>query len=247
MLTGPITKRKVAPARMRRGDHCPISGFPVSSLFAELRHLQGLEALDRHARKWHTRYRIVSGAFKPHGLLKGIVNKRAQQASQIPAARRLQDLQASSARLLRDAKPNYVKGFGSHPKSGTLTVKSGPSHHCRSHTSGSRRQTSGRRLTPDPLIVSNPSQANTSLICRCLPADQRQKRPLVTSLLHSAALYIQHHLFASFRHFQFCQMAVLQTVYQCICDRSKPLLQTFLTTQARHRTAFSTGCLCRTH
>ena len=219
--------------------------FPVSSLFAELRHLQGLEALDRHAHKWQTRYRIVSRAFKPHGLLKDIVNRCAQQASQIPTARRLQDLLTSTALLLRDAKPNYVKGFGSHPKSGTLTVKSGPSHHCRSHL---WRQTIGRRLTSDPLIVSNPSQANTSLICRCLPADQRQKRPSVTSLLHSAALYIQHHLFASFRHIQLCQLAVLQTVYQCICDRSKPMLQTFLTTQARNRTVFNTGCLCsRTH
>ena len=134
MLTGPIRKRKVAPARMRGGGHAPICGFPVSSLFQEIRQLQGLEALDRHAHKWHNRYRIVSRAFKPHGLLKGTVNKRAQQASQIPAARRLQDLLTSSALLLRDAKPNYVKGFGSHPKSGTLTVKSGPSHYCRSHT-----------------------------------------------------------------------------------------------------------------
>ena len=133
MLTGPIRKRKVAPARMRGGGHAPICGFPVSSLFQELRHLQGLEALDRHAHKRHNRYRIVWRAFKPHGLLKGIVNKCAQQASQIPAAPRLQDLLTSSALLLRDAKPNYVKGFGSHPKSGTLTVKSGPSHQSKSH------------------------------------------------------------------------------------------------------------------
>ena len=148
MLTGPIRKRKTAPARMRGGGHCPISGFPVSSLFAELRHLQGLEALDRHAHKWQTRYRIVSRAFKPHGLLKDIVNRCAQQASQIPTARRLQDLLTSTALLLRDAKPNYVKGFGSHPKSGTLTVKSGPSHHCRSHTCGGRRLVVDSHLIP---------------------------------------------------------------------------------------------------
>ena len=164
---------------------------------------------------------------------------------QLPAARRLQDLLTSTALLLRDAKPNYVKGFGSHPKSGTLTVKSGPSHHCRSHT---WRKTSGRRLTSDPLIVSNPSQANTSLICRCLPADQRQKRPSVTSLLHSAALYIHHHLFIRLRYLQLCQLAVLQTECQWICDKSKPMLRTFWTTHERNRTVFNTGCLCsRTH
>ena len=80
---------------------------------------EGLQALDRHAQIPHSRYRIVSRAFKPQGLLKNIVTRRAQPASQIPAARRLQYLLTSSAHLLPDAKPDYVKGFGSHPKSGT--------------------------------------------------------------------------------------------------------------------------------
>ena len=56
---------------------------PVISLYQKSR---ALEHLDRHAQLWHSRYRMVLRAFKPHGLLKDIVTRRAQQASQIPAA-----------------------------------------------------------------------------------------------------------------------------------------------------------------
>ena len=65
---------------------------PVISLYQKSR---ALEHLDRHAQLWHSRYRMVLRAFKPHGLLKDIVTRRAH------------------------AKPDYVKRLSSHAKSGT--------------------------------------------------------------------------------------------------------------------------------